>query len=46
MTKYELVFTGKGNIQDKQTGEEVKVNFSLKPDATPVAQKHKLVHII
>ncbi|XP_053380205.1 uncharacterized protein LOC128548778 [Mercenaria mercenaria] len=43
MTEYEDVFKGVGKIQDKQTGEEVLVKFSMKPDATPVAQKPRPV---
>ena len=43
MIKYEDVFKGIGKIQDKQTGEEVMVKFSMKPDATPVAQKPRPV---
>ena len=38
-SQFPEIFTGVGRICDKNTKEEFTVKFSMKPDATPVAQK-------
>ena len=41
--KFPEIFTGVGRICDKNTREDFTVKFSIKPDATPVAQKPRRV---
>jgi len=42
-SQFPEIFTGVGRICDKNTREEFTVKFSMKPDATPVAQKPRRV---
>ncbi|CAG2239919.1 unnamed protein product [Mytilus edulis] len=42
-SKFNDVFNGIGKIQDSKHNEEFMVKFSMKPDATPVAQKPRQV---
>ena len=43
LAQHEEIFQGIGKIYDKKKNEEFLVKFSMKPDATPVAQKPRPV---
>ena len=43
LQQHEKVFKGIGKIFNKKTKENFFVKFSMKPDTTPVAQKHRTV---